>query len=271
MTQDGWIATHPYLQPLAGLVEQVNTAMSGIATATPLISGWDNYTADFHAGIPLLQSPKAGIDLEPSEAMIGLLVEKLASSPSPSRLREESRVLDVELRCESNALRYVLAWLLHGPAFMCSHQGLLQYLGWTALSQYLRPLVVSFGDWREEERWLRGYCPTCGSSPAMAQLVGKDQGRRRFLSCGHCSTRWSYRRKGCPFCENQNDHQLAVLTIEGEAGLRIDHCESCGGYLKTYDGEGSESVLLADWTSMHLDVIAQDRGLKRLAQSLYGL
>lgn len=37
------------------------------------------------------------------------------------------------------------------------------------------------------------------------------------------------------------------------------------------EGEGSEGVLLADWTSLHLDVIARDRGLKRLAASLYEL
>jgi FdhE protein len=30
-------------------------------------------------------------------------------------------------------------------------------------------------------------------------------------------------------------------------------------------------VLLADWTSLHLDVLAKDRGLKRLADSLYDL
>lgn len=61
------------------------------------------------------------------------------------------------------------------------------------------------------------------------------------------------------------------MTIEGEAGLRIDHCDSCGGYLKTYDGQGNEALLLADWTSLHLDVLAQDRGLKRLAASLFAL
>ena len=44
---------------------------------------------------------------------------------------------------------------------------------------------------------------------------------------------------------------------------------SCRGYLKTYNGEGSEAVLLADWSSLHLDIVAQDRGLKRLAASLY--
>jgi len=105
----------------------------------------------------------------------------------------------------------------------------------------------------------------------MAQLVGTDPGRFRLLACGRCKTCWRYRRTGCPFCENQNNHRLAVLAIEGEGGLRIDYCETCRGYLKTYDGKGSEQVLLADWTSIHLDVIARDRGLKRLAASLYTL
>jgi FdhE protein len=62
-----------------------------------------------------------------------------------------------------------------------------------------------------------------------------------------------------------------VLVIEGENGLRIDCCELCGGYLKTYEGRGNESFLLEDWTSLHLDIVARDRGLKRLASSLYEL
>ena len=60
-----------------------------------------------------------------------------------------------------------------------------------------------------------------------------------------------------------------MLDVDGEDGLRIDYCESCRGYLKTYNGEGNENVLLADWTSLHLDLAARDRGLKRLAASLY--
>jgi FdhE protein len=271
MTLDTWLATHSYLQPLATLQNQVNTAMGGISTTRPAIPRWDNYSDDFYTGVPLLQSPKAGIDLEPAEGMITLLIEKLATSSLPKRLAEESKALDAELRHEKNALRQVLVWLICDVAFPCSYPGLLRYLGWLALSQYLRPVVEAFGKWREEERWLRSYCPTCGSLPAMAQLAATDPARRRFLLCGRCATRWCYRRTGCPFCENQNDHRLAALTIEGEAGLRIDYCESCSGYLKTYVGEGNESVLLADWTSIHLDVISQDRGLKRLAASLYEL
>jgi FdhE protein len=102
----------------------------------------------------------------------------------------------------------------------------------------------------------------------MAQLVGADPGRMRLLSCGCCGTRWQFKRTGCPFCESDSQ-RLASVTIEKEPGLRIDHCESCGGYLKTYDGEGNETLLLSDWSSFHLDLIAHDRGLKKLATSLY--
>jgi FdhE protein len=66
-------------------------------------------------------------------------------------------------------------------------------------------------------------------------------------------------------------HRLSVIGIEGESGLRIDYCDSCRGYLKTYDGQGSEDLLLSDWTSLHLDLLAGDRGLRRLAASLYEL
>lgn len=109
------------------------------------------------------------------------------------------------------------------------------------------PQPALFSRWRDEE----------------------TEGRLRLLSCGRCGTRWRYRRTGCPFCERTDDHRLAVIAVGGEEGLRIDYCEPCRGYLKTYDGEGSEAVLLADWTSLHLDLLARDRGLRRLAASLY--
>jgi FdhE protein len=76
---------------------------------------------------------------------------------------------------------------------------------------------------------------------------------------------------GCPFCELADGHHLSAIVIEGEKHLRIDYCQSCRAYLKTYSGEGSEPLYLADWTSLHLDIIASDRGLKRLATSLYEL
>jgi FdhE protein len=268
MTEDVWLKKHPYLQPLAYLHAQVNRAAAEISNVCPSVPIWNNYRKDFHSGIPLLSSSSLELNLDPVETITRGIVERLASTRLPGKLAHESKALNDEL-CGNSDAPPIPAWLLSDDALPSCCPGLLRYIGWTALACYLRPVVNAFAGWREEEKWLRSYCPTCGSAPTMAQLAGTDPARQRFLCCGCCGTRWWYRRTGCPFCENNDDHKLGVLTIEGEGGLRIDHCESCGGYLKTYAGNSSRDFFLTEWTSMHLDIIARDHGLKRLAASLY--
>jgi FdhE protein len=271
MSEDTWLASHPYLRSIAEFDAQVATAASSLPSGSARIPNWEDYIDDYHARIPLLRSSHVAIDFEPAEAILVSLVESLASKPLPEKLAAECRVLNAQLRGEMNAPGRAIAWLLGDEVFNPAHPGLARYLGWTALARFLRPLVDAFGHWRDEERWFCGYCPTCGSSPAMAQLVALEPGRLRLLSCGCCSTRWRYRRIGCPFCESAGDHRLSAVAIDGDKHLRIEYCEACRAYLKTYNGEGGESLFLADWTSLHLDVIARDRGLKRAANSLYEL
>jgi FdhE protein len=271
MTQDGWLARHSYLQQVADLQAFVDAAVAEVSIPNSGIPKWNDYLGDFKVGVPLLRSEKVAIDLDPGERILHQLIANLASKSLPGKLADEVRELRSELDCELDSFRRAMAWLLDGNSFTPRHAGLLHYLGWSFLGSYLRTVVGAFKGWRDEEHWLRNYCPMCGFPPAMAQLVGNDSGRFRLLSCGRCYTRWRYRRTSCPFCENEDDRRLGVLAVEGEGGLRIDYCEACGGYLKTYNGEGSEGVLLADWTSLHLDIIACDRGLKRLAASLYRL
>jgi FdhE protein len=198
------------------------------------------------------------------------VVEAVASDSAAGPLASEASALAADLRARPDAARLVGEWLLGGEGFDSSSPGLLRYLAWTAASRYLAPVVGAFARWRDEDLWQRRYCPTCGSAPAMGQLVGVDPGRQRFLVCGGCGDRWRYRRTQCPFCENDSQ-RLTVLAVEGEAGLRLDSCDACRGYLKTYDGPGDAALLLADWTSLHLDVLATDRGLQRRAASLYDL
>jgi FdhE protein len=237
-----------------------------IPTAAALPS-FDDYAADFHAGVPLLESMGIVIDLAPAEDAVAALIEKLASTNLPG-VAEHCRTLNLELESNPDALDSALARALAPEP---AQHGVLRFVAWTVMALYLKPVIGAFALWRDEERWLRHTCPTCGGTPAMGQLIGHDPGRLRLLACGCCRTRWRYRRTGCPFCDNQHNHRLAVVAIEGEVGLRIDYCETCSGYLKTATGEGSEEVLLADWTSLHLDLLARDRGLKRMAGSLYEL
>jgi FdhE protein len=267
---DGWLEAHSYLRPVADFCAQVDRSAAGLQIASPALPDWDGYEADFREGVPLLHSTSAAPDLAPAGKWIVALVQRLAAQPPPGALAADVAALDAGLRSEDDAARRVVAWLLGDDAFVPASPGLLRHLGWTVLARSLSPVVEAFSGWRDDERWLRHYCPTCGSAPAMAQLVGADAGRRRLLSCGCCRTRWEFRRTKCPFCENDSQ-RLASVTVGGETGLRIDYCESCRGYLKTYDGQGDEGLLLSDWTTLHLDLIAQDRGLKRLAPSLYAL
>ena len=271
MTQNIWLTEHPYLQTMAEFQCLVSATAAEVTIPSSSIPTWHDYTCDFQRGVPLLWSLSVVIEIGPAECALTSLVERLASKSLPEQLPEEIRVLAAEFRSNLDAPRYAMEWLLNKDSFSSTYPGLLHYLGWMVLARYLSIVVRAFGSWRNEERWLRNYCPTCGSPPAMGQLVGIDPGRLRLLSCGCCGTRWRYRRTGCPFCQTEDDHRLAVIAVDGEGGLRIDYCESCGGYLKTYNGEGNETLLLADWTSLHLDIVACDRGLKRLAGSLYQL
>jgi FdhE protein len=268
MTEDIWLVQHPYLRPMADLHAIVHSIVAEIPIAVIPIPAWDDYLVDFDAGVPLLLSKNAEIDLRPAECALTSCACKLASKHLPGNLGLQSQALATELRTNQNSTR-AITWLLDDNSFSTSQPGLLQYLSRTVLAHYLSGLSAAFANWRDEERWLRNYCPTCGSPPAMAQLIGIDEGRQRFLSCGCCATRWRYRRTECPFCE-RDDHRLVAFSVEGSP-LRIDYCTHCGGYLKTYNGEGSETLLLADWSSVHLDIIACDQGLKRLAGSLYQL
>jgi FdhE protein len=236
VTRGAWLAKHPYLEPIGRLDAEVEREIDGMALSTAGIPSWDGYRTDYAAGICLLESEAAAIDLAPIEQALGVLAGRLALRPLDGALL-----------------------------------GLGRFLTWRLLSRYLGPVVSDFGRWRQEERWLRHYCPICGSPPAMAQLIGVDPGSLRLLVCGCCGNRWRYRRTGCPFCRTDDDHRLAAIAVEGLGGLRIDYCEQCRGYLKTYQGQGSEAVYLADWTSIQLDMIALDRGLKRVAASAYDL
>jgi len=269
MTREAWLSEHPFLQALAHFHEQIESATASLPISGACAPNWDDYKEDYLAGVPLLMSLVPGIDYEVAGTVVAALVDRIASLTLPEGLAQECRALDAELKSGSDTRRRAVAWLLGAGEFASASPGMLRCLAWKALAWHLSPIAAAFGNWRDEALWMRNYCPTCGAPPAMAQLVGTDPGRLRLLSCGCCGTRWRYRRTGCPYCETHDDDRLAVVTVEGQGGLRIDYCASCSGYLKTYEGEGSERLLLADWTSLHLDILARDRGLKRAAGSLY--
>jgi FdhE protein len=267
---EGWLEEHPYLRPIADLCARVDRAVSELGLGEVAAPALDGYRDDFEAGIPLLASPHAPVDLEAAAAAVGDLVRSLQAGPLPAPISGEMSALAEDLARDPERSRRLVPFLLGDDSVEAPSPGLLRFLGWMTLARALRAVVEGFAGWRDEERWLRRYCPSCGAGPTMGQIAGTDPARHRLLCCGRCRTRWRWRRTQCPFCENDS-HRLAGIKVEGEPALRIDHCTECRGYLKTYVGQGEESLLLADWTSLHLDLLAQERGLERKATSLYDM
>lgn len=133
-----------------------------------------------------------------------------------------------------------------------------KYLMQIAFAKSLSGSLADIMAWQEANKWDKPYCPTCGSKPNMAELRKSKRGRGRFLSCPNCRTTWSYKRIGCPYCDNVEQEKLSIIDVAEEPDIRIDVCDSCKSYLKTYVGEGNRDIALDDWASTHLDILCKD-------------
>ena len=115
----------------------------------------------------------------------------------------------------------------------------------------------------DPETWLKGYCPMCGSLPFLSLL--KEEVGKRYLFCSYCGYQWRIDRLFCPFCNNKDQESLHYFYGEGEETHRIDLCEKCHQYIKTIDYRNLQESdpVLEDLATLHLDILATQKGYKR--------
>jgi FdhE protein len=112
------------------------------------------------------------------------------------------------------------------------------------------------------QAWSRGYCPACGSWPALAEVVGG----RRTLRCSYCACAWELPSYACIYCEEAGEKFVTAAQDEERKDRRVEVCSACGGYLKTIDlPELSPFPLLAisDLETTDLDAAAMEHGYAR--------
>ena len=139
----------------------------------------------------------------------------------------------------------------------------LRLLGWEIIAALVPAEANDASVW-EEIGWKRNYCPVCGRQPVLAVLRKEQEGRARFLVCDGCHTVWPYARVGCAYCGNEDLKKMHILEPEGEEAMRLDVCDECHAYLKTYQGKdenGEEEIYRHDWATLHLDILGAERGL----------
>ena len=113
--------------------------------------------------------------------------------------------------------------------------------------------------------WMKGYCPICGAWPAMAELRGLERNRR--LRCGRCASDWPIPVLRCPFCDELRHDRLRSLLPEGdEQTRRVDTCDTCKGYVKTFStlqAMRPRALATIDLETVELDMVAEERGYAR--------
>ena len=268
-----WLASHPYLEPIARLQAAVNEAVDATvpsSLAVPPRTEWEETVA---RGAPLLGSPAYGTQLRSLVAeLLPAAALRLQTSALPWSLHAALSDLREKLAQGPEVPRKAAAWVLdHGEQETApAHPGLLRLLGWAIVQKLLAQVQEALRLGGDVPAWTKGHCPCCGALPATAQLIERGGGRVRLLGCGLCGTQWRFARVGCPHCGNTHPAKLEVLEVEGEDNtLRLDTCRECKGYVKTDLIEGREALTRADWPTLHLDALAADRGLERFGPALF--
>ena len=172
-------------------------------------------------------------------------------------------LLMLALRREQGALRSAAtrAGLGHDLLWLVADLG---------VSPFVRALLDSvFGAAAEPlaaalDTWSRGYCPLCGSWPALVERI--DAARR--LRCSLCAAAWELPEVCCLYCGERGDAFSVITPDASTPGRTIDTCRTCKGYAKSVDSDVSVPfplLALSDLDSMDLDMVAMQAGFARPA------
>lgn len=273
-TRQAWLAAHPYLAPIARFEAIVREAARRVEPPRIEPPRWESCAEALALGVPLLRCRSAAPRFASAAAYVfGRIVERAAETCPPGDVADALEDVRSQLHRRPGDRVRIVEWTVRGapPEVAWTNAGLLRFLGWAAVSHVLAPVVRALPARAGGDVWRRGSCPTCGALPVLAHLAHEGAARVRFLVCACCRTRWRYERTACPFCSSGAADRLRILELDGGGPLRIDGCEDCKGYVKTYVEEGDEDLFLSDGSTLHLDVMAKNRGLRRIGTSLYEL
>jgi FdhE protein len=112
--------------------------------------------------------------------------------------------------------------------------------------------------------WNRGYCPACGSWPALAEVVRGH----RLLRCSFCAATWERTTYACVYCDEAGEAFVTAAPDETRPDRRIELCSACGAYLKAVEAADLSPfplVAVADMETMDLDVAAMEHHFGRPA------
>jgi len=247
----------PLLMPLVDALEPVLALVhrEAQAAAVPQIPLAEPEARN-GVGLPVLSRADFRVDVDEGLRMFRRLVAAAPTFP----LREQA---EDPKWIEGVLLAYAAGDLETAPSEAEATRRVQQltFFAGMALLPGLEAAATCLGRW-VSPAWTEAICPVCGTQPRLAELRAPEG--RRYLHCGFCGWAWSYRRSGCPFCDNADGRGIELLVVEDDPRCKIELCGQCRRYLKLVDNHECFGLVpsLEDLTTPHLDLLALERGYR---------
>ena len=228
-------------------------------------------------GVPALSGEPIPLPVPVLAPTLIRLCEELAAGGA-GETAEHIKAALVETRMEPGSLLAAsLARDQQAIRVGAAHRGLAPDLVWLVAELAVSPfayalqeaLFAGAGDsplGAALSAWSYGYCPACGSWPAIAEVVT----RRRALRCSFCAFAWDTGSHGCVYCGETGDKFITpsadAALVEARKHRRVEICNTCRSYMKAVDVNDLSPfplVAIADLETMDLDMAAIERGYSR--------
>jgi FdhE protein len=269
---------NPVYEKLLNFYEKIVTEQkvigSSLVIKTPSVNP-DLKLLQMKEGFPLLEKQDFILDI-PSSIHLFELICNIARNEN-EKLKENIQAIEEAKGINALNLKDLLK-RFYDDSFIEKVAGefnidtvILKFLIFESVQPSLAANIENIGNRIDLKNWLKGYCPVCGSSPQISLL--KDDGQR-FCLCSFCGFEWPSERLKCPFCENTDHNKLHYFYAEGQEARRVDLCDNCHQYIKTVDARKLDyepDLSIEDIVTIHLDILASEKGFKRPVPGLWGM
>jgi FdhE protein len=284
---DAILAHKPDLAPAVELQQHLIEVVIGLADTIdrgrlPRLSLPPNYVAaKLASGAPALSGEPIPLPVPMLKPALIRLCDDLARGGAGAAAEHIRDALD-ETRMDAGSL--LTASLQRDQVAIRTgavHRGLAPDLVWLvaelavspfayALQQCLIASAAAGSTLRAAaDAWRHGYCPLCGSWPALAEVKSSH----RVLRCSFCALAWELAAYACVYCGEEGERFVTAAPNEDRKDRRVEVCAACGAYLKTVEVQELSPfplLAIADLETMDLDMAAMERGYARPPLKAFG-